>query len=150
MIIENVWVGGDWYTVTMTGYYHQQSQTCSSKTDCASDSKQGPIDSGGFVLYKLVLELCPKTVPGSSYKTRGKVWPIVGSLRYTCIYSTIVILYKVSMYCISSIKIHTVYIRHPLPKLTIQIAKLIFGICQHVYICCSTSTGHRMYTQQEC
>ena len=44
----------------------------------ASDSKQRPIDSGGFVLYKLVLELCPKIVPGLSYKTRGKVWPIVG------------------------------------------------------------------------
>ena len=31
------------------------------------------------LLCKLVLELCPITIPGSSYKAKGKVWPIVGS-----------------------------------------------------------------------
>ena len=33
------------------------------------------VDQKGFAL--LVLELCPKTVPGSIYKMRGRVWAVV-------------------------------------------------------------------------
>ena len=34
------------------------------------------------LLYKLVLESCPITDSGPSYKMRGEVLPIVGILRY--------------------------------------------------------------------
>ena len=41
------------------------------------------------LLCRLVLELCSKTVPSTSYKTRDKVWPIVGILCYNCFFAAI-------------------------------------------------------------
>ena len=34
------------------------------------------------LICELMLDWYPRTVPSASYKTRGKVWPIVGILRY--------------------------------------------------------------------
>ena len=31
---------------------------------------------------KLMIDWYPRTVPSASYKTEGKVWPIIGILRY--------------------------------------------------------------------
>ena len=34
------------------------------------------------LICELILDLYPRTVPSASYKKKGKVWPIVGFLRY--------------------------------------------------------------------
>ena len=74
-------MGGDRYMVSITGFLPVSSLGFVARRQIVLETPNKDQSLQETLICELMLDWYPRTVPSASYKTRGKVWPIVGILR---------------------------------------------------------------------